>query len=94
MFELLSLTVFHFFTPTYQALSIYLPHKQTLVEEMFIQHFSRNYTQYEIIEMYTINTKYTHNNFQALTHYHTIPHFYALKICSCEKHCETTRNYF
>ena len=23
-----------------------------------------------------------------LTHYHTIPHFDALKICSCRKHCE------
>ena len=27
-----------------------------------------------------------------LTHYHTIPHFEALKIYSCGKHCEKRRN--
>ena len=27
-----------------------------------------------------------------LTHYHAIPHFDALKIYSCEKHCEKRRN--
>ena len=27
-----------------------------------------------------------------LTHYHTIPHFDTLKICSCGKHCEKRRN--
>ena len=27
-----------------------------------------------------------------LTHYHTIPHFDALKIYSCRKNCEKTRN--
>ena len=27
-----------------------------------------------------------------LTHYHTIPHFDALKIYSCGKHCEERRN--
>ena len=29
-----------------------------------------------------------------LTHYHTIPHFDALKIYSCRKHCEKRRNCF
>ena len=27
-----------------------------------------------------------------LTHYHTMPHFDALKINSCGKHCENRRN--
>ena len=29
---------------------------------------------------------------EVLTHYHTAPHFDALKICSCGKHCEKRRN--
>ena len=29
-----------------------------------------------------------------LTHYHTIPHFDALKVHSCGKHCEERRNCF
>ena len=29
---------------------------------------------------------------QALTHYHTIPHFDTSKICNCGKHCEKRRN--
>ena len=29
---------------------------------------------------------------EALTRYHTIPHFDALKICSRGKHCEKKRN--
>ena len=28
----------------------------------------------------------------ALTHYQTMPHFDALKIYSCKKHCEKKRN--
>ena len=28
----------------------------------------------------------------SLTHYHTMPHFEALKIYSCVKHCEKRRN--
>ena len=31
-------------------------------------------------------------NFVVLTHYHTMPHFDALNIYSCEKHCEKRRN--
>ena len=30
--------------------------------------------------------------YDALTHYHTIPHFDALQIYSCGKHCEKRRN--
>ena len=31
-------------------------------------------------------------SFFSLTHYHTMPHFDALKIYSCGKHCEKRRN--
>ena len=35
---------------------------------------------------------YTKEPFEVLTHYHTIPHFDALKIFSRGKHCEKRRN--
>ena len=40
---------------------------------------------------YTTFQKYDHQ-FVILTHYHTMPHFDALKIYSCGKHCEERRN--
>ena len=48
----------------------------------FKQTKERKYVTIEIL----VNTE--------LTHYHTMPHFDALKMYSCGKHCEKRRNCF